>query len=128
MLITQCKHRLKENRELLEREIRPEKCVDDFLEGFILDLDEHEEILVQLSGQRKNMAKSLFDKVLSSVEKGSYDVLMKVLERQNPKRFKRILEKLECTSDFQGKNVRCIYFIHNKYVILYTKLKYRILV
>ncbi|VDI46654.1 Hypothetical predicted protein [Mytilus galloprovincialis] len=101
VLITQCKHRLKENRELLEREIRPEKCVDDFLEGFILDLDEHEEILVQLSGQRKNMAKSLFDKVLSSVEKGSYDVLMKVLERQNPRRFKRILEKLECTSDFQ---------------------------
>ncbi|CAC5390947.1 unnamed protein product [Mytilus coruscus] len=100
ILIEQCKHRLKENRKLLEREIRPEKCVDDFLEGFILDLDEHEEIL-QLRGQRKKMAEFLFDKVLSSVEKGSFNVLMKVLEQQIPKRFKRIFETLECTSDFK---------------------------
>lgn len=92
---------MKENRVLLEKEIRPQKCVDDFLEGFILSLDEHEEIW-RLGDCRKKMAEYLFDRILSAVDRGSYNILMRVLEEQIPKRFKSILEKLESTTEIQG--------------------------
>ncbi|XP_063442152.1 uncharacterized protein LOC134722461 [Mytilus trossulus] len=95
----QCYHRLKKNRATLEDEMKPKKCADDFLEGFILSLDEHEQ-LWKLD-TRKKMAEYLFDRILLSVDRGSYSILLKVLEQQNPNRFKKILKKLDVPSGFQ---------------------------
>lgn len=111
----QCYHRLENNRKYLERELKPEKSVDDFLECFVISLDEHEEVC-QFKGQRKKMAADLFNKILSSVHKGSYYVLLKTLAQTIPEiMMKNILDKIESTSEIQGKNfsfktfLRCCY-------------------
>ena len=76
----------------------------------MFDIDDHEE-LCNLTGGRKEMAKCFMDKVLASVEKGSYDLLLHVLKTEMcnvPDLYQRIVVALEKTPNQTG----LILFIH----------------
>jgi hypothetical protein len=80
--VEKCRHRLATNRKIVEKELKkPQQLFDDFLENFVFDIDDHEE-LCNLTGGRKEMAKCFMDKVLASVEKGSYDLLLHILKTE----------------------------------------------
>ena len=93
------------NRKLVEKELKkPQQFIDDFLENFVFDIDDHEE-LCDLTGGRKKIAKCFMDKVLTSVEKGSYDLLLHILKTEMcnvPHVYQRIVVALEKTPDQSG--------------------------
>jgi hypothetical protein len=101
----ECRHRLATNRKLVEKELKkPQQFIDDFLENFVFDIDDHEE-LCDLTGGRKKIAKCFMDKVLTSVEKGSYDLLLHILKTEMcnvPHVYQRIVVALEKTPDQSG--------------------------
>ena len=103
--VEKCRHRLATNRKLVEKELKkPQKLFDDFLENGVFDTDDHEE-LCNLTGGRKKMAECLMDKVLTSVEKGSYDLLLHILKREMcnvPHLYQRTVVVLEKTPNQTG--------------------------
>ena len=99
-----CRHRLATNRKLVEKELKkPHKLFDDFLKKFVFDIDDHEE-LCNLTGGRKKMAECFMNKVLTSVEKGSYDLLLHILKTEMNNVYQRIVVALDKTSDQSGLN------------------------
>ena len=100
-----CRHRPPTNRKLVEKEPKkPQHLFDDFLEIGVFDI-------CNLTGRRKKMAEWFMDKVLTSVEKGSYDLLLHILKTEMcnvPHVYQRIVEELEKTPDQSG----LIFFIH----------------
>ena len=112
--VEKCRHRLATNRKLVEKELKkPQKLFDDFLENGVFDTDDHEE-LCNLTGGRKKMAECLMDKVLTSVEKGSYDLLLHILKREMynvPHLYQRIVVALEKTPNQTGL---IFFYPHNK--------------
>jgi hypothetical protein len=67
----------------------------------VFDIDDHEE-LCDLTGGRKKIAKCFMDKVLTSVEKGSYDLLLHILKTEMCNVYQRIVVALEKTPDQSG--------------------------
>jgi len=112
--VEKCRHRLATNRKLIEKELKkPHKLFDDFLENGVFDIDDHE-VLCDLTGGRKKIAECFMDKVLTSVEKGSYDLLLHILKKEMcniPHVYQKIVDALEKTPDQSGFN---FFYPYNK--------------
>ena len=79
----------------------------------MFDIDDHEE-LCNLTGGRKKIAECFMDKVLTSVEKGSYNLLLHILKTKMcnvPHVYQRIVVALEKKPDQSGLN---FFYPYNK--------------
>jgi hypothetical protein len=83
---------------------------DDFLKNFVFGIDDHEE-LCNLTGRREKKAECFMDKVLTSVEKGSYDLLLHILQTEMYNVHQRIVVALDRTPDQSGLN---FFYPYNK--------------
>lgn len=81
------------NREILEKELYPKDYIDDFLESFILTLEDHE-ALRNKEHLRKQMAHSFLETILQPdcIGKNSVKCLLNSFRRVNNTILKRIAQ------------------------------------
>ncbi|CAG2191551.1 unnamed protein product [Mytilus edulis] len=100
LTIEQQKNKIEQNKEHIQIYIFPRTCVYEFLESFVLSLDDWEKILELDTRQQK--ANYLLEQLIPTLHKGSYNVLKNVLENQPNCAGKELLKTKESTETIQG--------------------------